>query len=377
MTGQDALRRLRAAYDERLSEARTRKATGARLIGYCLNSVPVEVILAAGADPIRLVGDPARSIAVADRYMENYVDGEVRALFAALVEGDFAMLDLFVVPRSSEIYLQLYYFLREVPKWEPGATLPPLHLFDLLQTPHWTSAKYDLGRMRALGERLGGVNDDTLRAGIETTNRVRALLTAACSLWQGRPRRLSGVDALKVIGGASVLTALEAIATLEALVADPPPPLPDTVPRLLLKGSPQSDIRVTALIEECGASVVAHDHVAGDRIYTTQVSTEGNPWEALVQHYQREIPGPRAYPQAREDAAFVALAEAAHVDGVIFFHDEWDDTLGWEYPDQKAMLAARGIPSLFMKRQPYHAPPVAEQRAAVMAFLDTLSKVPA
>ena len=377
MNGQDALDRLRAAYDDRLGEARARKTAESRLIGYCLNSVPVELILAAGGDPIRLAGDPGRSVAIADRYMEEYFDGEVRALFSALVEGDYAMLDLLVVPRSSEIYLQLYYFLREMATWEPAAKLPQLHLFDLLQTPHWTTAKYDLGRLHALAERLGGVDDDRLRAGIETTNRLRTLLMQASLLWHKRPRRLSGVDALKVIGATSILSPAEAIAVLEALVADPPPPLADTAPRLLLKGSPQSDARVTELIEGCGASIVAHDHVAGDRTYTTTVLTEGDPWEALVQHYQREIPGPRAYPQAREDAAFMALAEQAEVDGVIFFHDEWDDTLGWEYPDQKALLDARGIPSLFLKRQPYHSPPVAEQRAAVTGFLDILAKVPA
>ncbi len=372
MTGQEALERLRAAYDDRLGEARARKAAGSRVIGYCLNSVPVELILAAGGDPIRLVGDPARSVEIADRYMEEYVDGEVRALFAAAIEGDFDMLDLFVIPRSSEIYLQLYYFIKEVLKWEPAAKAPPLHLFDLLQTPHWTTAKYDLSRMRALAAQLGDVTDDSVREGIATANRVRQGLVAASALWQDRPRRLSGVDALKVIGAASTLTPAQAIAALTELVADPPLPLPDRGPRLLIKGSPQHDPRATALIEDCGAQVVAHDHVAGDRTYPTLVSTDGDPWEALVQHYQRDIPGPRAYPQSREDAAFLALAERVEADGVVFFHDEWDDTLGWEYPDQKAMLDARGIPSLFLKRQPYHAAPVAEQRATVTDFLDTI-----
>ena len=377
MTGEQALDRLRAAYADRLGEARTRGAAGSRLIGYCLNSVPVELILAAGGDPIRLAGDPARSVEIADRYMEEYFDGEVRALFAALVEGDWSMLDLFVVPRSAEVYLQLYYFLLAMTRWEPEAVLPPLHLFDLLQSPHWTVARHDLAQLRKLADRLGGVDDAALRAGIATANRLRALLMQASVLWQGAPRRLSGVDALAVIAAASILHIEEATAALEALIADPPPPLPDTLPRVMLKGSPQSDPRVTALIEDCGAAVVAHDHIAGDRTYAALVGADGDPWEALVHHYQHNTPGPRAYPQAREDAAFIALAERTQVDGVIFFHDEWDDTLGWEYPDQKALLDARGIPSLFLKRQPYHAPPVAEQRAAVSAFIATLTKVPA
>lgn len=377
MTGEEALAALRRAYDDRLAEARRRKAAGRTLVGYFLNSVPTELIIAAGLDPIRLVGNPARRSSVADRYMEEFMDGEVRSIFGSLLDGDFAFLDLAIIPRSSEVYLQLYFFLLEMRRWEPEASIPALHLFDLLQSPHWQTARYDLGRVRILSQRLveaGGraVKNADLMSAIGTANRLRSLLQVASILWQGDSPALDGVDALKVIGAASVLSPDAAIATLEALVADPPPPMPDRGPRLMLKGSPQSDPHATALIEAAGGSVVAHDHVAGDTTYRALVDAEGDPWEALASHYQRAIPGPRVHPQSEQDAHFIALAEAAKVDGVIFFHDEWDDTLGWEYPDQKALLDARGIPSLFLKRQPYFDPPVEEQLAAVAAFVSSL-----
>ena len=382
MTGADALARIRAVYADRLGEARRRRASGATLIGYFLNSVPVELILAAGLDPIRLAGDPDRRSPLAETYLEEYFDGEVQSLFGAAVEGDFADIDLLVVPRTAEVYLQLYYFLLEIPKWEPAAKVPPLHLFDLLQTPHWTVAQYDLERMKALASLLveaGGrrVELADLQAAIATTNRLRALLTEASTLWQSAQPQLSGVDALAVIAAAAILHPVEAIATLEALLADPPASLVIDGPRILLKGSPQSDPRLTQLIEEAGAHVVAHDHIAGDTTYAARIREDVDPWEALVTHYQCDIPGPRAYPQSQQDARFLALADRTAADGVIFFHDEWDDTLGWEYPDQKKLLDARGIPSLFLKRQPYFDPPVADQRAAIAAFCATLQQVPA
>ncbi|SOB79494.1 benzoyl-CoA reductase (2-electron) gamma subunit [Sphingomonas guangdongensis] len=382
MTGADALARIRAVYADRLGEARRRRAAGATLVGYFLNAVPVELILAAGLDPIRLVGDPARRSPLTERYLEEYFDGEVQSLFGAAMEGDFADMSLLVIPRTAETYLQLYYFLKEIPKWELQASVPPLHLFDLLQTPHWTVAQYDLGRMRALAARLeeiGGarIDEAALRTAIATCNRLRSLLGQASTLWQGDAPSLSGVDALAVIAAASVLHPDEAVPALEALVADPPPVRRDDRPRVLLKGSPQSDPRVTALIEEAGARVVAHDHVAGDTTYDTLVSEGGDPWEALVHHYQLGIPGLRAYPQRAQDQRFLALVERSRAEVVIFFHDQYDDTLGWEYPDQKKLLDARGIPSLFLKQQPYLDPPVAEQHAAVAGFLATLQKVPA
>ncbi|OYY92107.1 MAG: hypothetical protein B7Y45_01085 [Sphingomonas sp. 28-66-16] len=376
MTGEQALARLCAAYDDRLAEARRRKDAGGAVVGYFLNSVPVEVILAAGLDPVRLVGDPARRSALADRYMEEFMDGEVRSIFGMALAGDFSFLDLLVVPRSSEVYLQLYYFLREMPQWEPEAAFPPIYLFDLLQSPHWLTAKYDETRLRVLAERLeqiGGrpVTDASLAEAIATSNRVRQMLGQASALWRGPSPALDGAAALKVIGAASVLTPAETTTMLEALIADPPVPLPSR-PRLMLKGSPQSDTRATAIIESAGATVVAQDHVAGDTSFRALVGEQGDPWEALAAHYQRGIPGPRVHPQAEQDAHFIALAEAAGVDGVIFFHDEWDDTLGWEYPDQRALLEKRGIPSLFLKRQPYFDPPEEAQRAAVAQFLTEL-----
>lgn len=370
---------LSAAYAGQFAVAARRKAAGERLVGYFLNSVPVELILAAGLDPIRLRGEPADRPVRADRYMEEYFDGEVRAIFEALLDGRYALLDLLVVPRPSEVYLQLYYLIREIPRWEPQAALPPTVLFDLLQTPSYTTARYDLGRMRALADRLGeaggeAVDNARLAAAIRTANRLRAALCAAAPLWRGDEPRLSGADALRVIGAAGVLGTAEATALIEALVANPPPPLCAAGPRLLIKGSPQHDTRFTELVESCGARVVAHDHLGGDRTFERPVSEEGDPWEALVHHYQREIPGPRAYPQAREDQRFLKLANAAAVDGVIIIHDEWDDTLGWEFPDQKRLLDEHGIPVLFLKRQPWFDPPEDLQREAVTAFIATLGR---
>ncbi|WP_169542606.1 2-hydroxyacyl-CoA dehydratase subunit D [Sphingomonas baiyangensis] len=374
-----ALARLRAAYADPAAEVARAHAAGTPVVGYFLNSVPIELVLAAGMHPIRLTGRTERTPVRADRYMEEYFDGEVRAIFEALLAGEHAALDLLVVPRSAEIYLQLYYWIGEIPRWEPEVALPPAWLFDLLQTPSYTTTRYVIGRLHAMAERLhraGGVviDDARLAGGIALANRLRAAVTAASTLWHGEAPRLSGADALHVIAAAQILHPDEAIAVLEALVGNPPAPIQRSGPRLMVKGSPQHHTRFTMLVEDCGARVVAHDHIAGDRIFERPVRESGDPWEALALHYQREIPGPRAYPQAREDARFLALAEAAAVDGVVIIHDEWDDTLGWEYPDQKRAMDARGLPSLFLKRQSWFAPPEAAQRAAIGGFIDQIER---
>lgn len=363
---------LRAAYEDPYAAARAHRAAGGKVVGYFLNSVPEELIVAAGCFPVRLRGEPQWRSPLADKYMEEYMDGEVRAIFGALLEGRFDFADLIVIPRNSEVYSQLYYFLLEMPRWEPQARTPPVYLFDLLQTPSSATLRYVEGRLHALADRLGGVTADALSKAIAATNAKRALLQKANALWQGAEPALSGVDALTTISAASIMRREDFIKALTALLSNPPQSARGG-PRILLKGSPQADTRFTALIERVGARVVAHDHVWGDRTYDTLIPERNEPWAALARHYCLDIPSPRQYPQSKADAKFLALTTQAQVDAVIFHHDEWDDTLGWEYPDQKRLLDARGIPSLFLKRQPYFQPNEPEQERAVRAFLATLA----
>lgn len=376
----NALTRIRTTYESPYTQARAHRAGGGKVIGYFLNSVPEELILASGAFPVRLRGDPTVRSPLAERYMEEYMDGEVRSIFGALLEGHFDFVDLIVIPRNSEVYLQLYYFLLEMQKWEPDARTPPIYLFDLLQTPSSTTVNYVLGRIHALADRLFDVSgrrisDAGLSAAIKRTNAKRRLLKRASALWRGIEPSISGTDALAVISVAGFLGDRAYQGHIEALLAAPPPSLPQGR-RILIKGSPQSDGRFTSLVERLGARVVAHDHLWGDRTFESLIDEERDPWTALAWHYCFDIPSPRQYPQAKADAAFVALAQEARVDGVVFYHDEWDDTLGWEYPDQKRMLDALGIASLFLKRQPYFDPAQHDQAVAVQSFIAELGRKP-
>ncbi len=106
---------------------------------------------------------------------------------------------------------------------------------------------------------------------------------------------------------------------------------------------------------------------------STTASREGDDaMAALTDHYHRHSLSPRSYPQGEQDRRFIELVEYARVQGVIFFHDEWDDVLGWDYPDQKKLLDTRGIPSVFLKKQSYRAPDRAAQRDAVLNLVRSL-----
>lgn len=376
--GETALATLHRHYSDREGEARRRRETGQKVVGYLSNNVPEELILAAGMFPVRLTGDPRDKTEIADIYLDEVFDGGIKSIFNRLFTGHFDFVDLVVVPRTSEAFLQLYYFVTEVRRWEPERRVPDLYLFDFLQTPFYLTNQWDRSRLALLRSRLehlagDPITEGALREAIATVNKDRRLLQTAAALWQGAPSRLSGVDALAIIGSGWFMDRAEHATLLESIIEGGAALQPRSGPRVMIKGSPQDNADFYRLVEKSGAAIVAGDHVFGDPTFAALVDEDGDPIDALTGYYQLHSPSIRSYPQARQDERFMALVGRAAVEGVVFYHDEYDDTLGWDYPDQKRLLDARGIPSLFLKRQSYRRPDHVAQRRALREFLEALT----
>ena len=374
----NALEKLRSIYRDREAEARATKAGGGKVVGYFSNNVPVELIAAAGLFPVCLTGDPGEATDIGDRYMEEFHDGNIRSIFDRMLRGHYNFADLIVVPRTSESFLQLYYYLLEARKWEPARHFPELYLFDLLQAPNWTVGRYDRDRLDELRRTLDRVagratSDDAIRAAIAATNENRALFGAVNKLRRGDRPSVSGTDMLRIAGAAGFTATANHTALLHDIQKDSGALEPLDGWRVMVKGSPHDDDGFYALVESCGAIIVADDHVAGERAFEHRIAGGGDPMEALTEHYHRHSPSPRSYPQAEQDRRFLDLVGEARVGGVIFFHDEWDDVLGWDYPGQKKLLDARGVKSLFLKKQSYRSPDRAAQRDAVRGFVESLA----
>jgi benzoyl-CoA reductase/2-hydroxyglutaryl-CoA dehydratase subunit BcrC/BadD/HgdB len=346
---------------------------GRGIVGYISNNVPVELILAAGLTPIQLSGSARESTPVGDTYMEEIFDGNVRSLFNRILEGRFNFCDLIVIPRTSEGQLQLYYFLAEARKWEPERCFPEVYLFDLLQTPYWTTGRYVRGRVDALKQRLEQlagepISDRSIRDAIAVVNRTRDLQRQVNALRRGTPSRLSGSDALRIFGANGCTSPADYQALLTEIIAAPPASLTTGV-RVMIKGSPHDDTRFYELVERCGGIVVADDHTCGERMFDGYVRETDDLSDAIAFYYQTQSFSPRSYPQSDQDALFLANVDAAKVDAVIFYIEEHDDTYGWDYPDQKKALDRLGIPSLYLPLQSHRKPDTASQEATVGTFL--------
>ena len=364
-------------YSAREQVARDLHSRGEKVIGYLSNNVPVELIIAAGMFPVQLTGSPAESTETADHYMEDFFDGDIRSIFNRILIGHFEFVDLLIIPRTSEGMLQLYYFLKEVSRLEPDRRLPEILLFDLLHTAFWRTGRYNLQRVVELKRKLEQLASRPITPGdlanaIRLTNRNRALLSEINGRRRRDPCNLTGSDMLRIIATSMFMDMRTHTQALEVLLSDREPPPVHVGPRLMIKGSPHDNPGFYELVESCGAVVAADDHVWSERLFEHKVREDDDPIEALTEHYHLHSVSPRQYPQSRQDSRFMELVSLARVQGVVFYFSEWDDTLGWDYPEQKKLLDRAGIPSICMTRQSYRQPDEPAQQAAVQALVDLL-----
>ena len=164
------------------TERAIQRKAGTPIVGVTSNTVPWELLRAAGFDPVLL--SPRRAdTPLADRYMEDVFSGRIRAIFDFLISAESAPLSAVVIPRTSEQEHKLYLYLREVARQGFGERQPEPILYNLLHARSPEAEAYGLERTRDLKitlERLTGrrIEPEALSAAIAEGNSARQVIRA-------------------------------------------------------------------------------------------------------------------------------------------------------------------------------------------------------
>ena len=122
---------------------------GSRIAGITSNTVPWEILRAAGYAPCLLKED-AGPTPYADRWMEDVFDHRIRVIFDRLCSGAWSHVHRVVIPRTSEQEHKLYLYLREMARTQAGPAIPELYFYNLLHTRTPESHDYGLERTRQI-----------------------------------------------------------------------------------------------------------------------------------------------------------------------------------------------------------------------------------
>jgi benzoyl-CoA reductase/2-hydroxyglutaryl-CoA dehydratase subunit BcrC/BadD/HgdB len=345
-------------YRQRDLAARQWKESGGQVAGYFCDKVPEEMILAAGFFPLRISGDPWGDTEAVDKYTEPFYEGFVRSMFNMLLTGRYDFLDFLIIPHSRDTIVSLYGMLLEIQEINPDLKLPDFYLFETLHTKFFLTELYNRDRMRELKKKLEEwsgkeMSSESLSRAIAIGNENRMLLKKVADLRAAEPPRISGVEALQIIGS-SVLMLKEEHNKLLSQFLQKSDDLParDGV-RLFVTGSPLDNLQFYEVVESCKATIVAEDNCWGNRYSDNLISTSLDALEAIADAYQNKAPCTWAYPMSLRAEYCRQKAVEAKAQGAIFYISEFDYAQIWDFPDQKKALEEKGIPTICFKDQKY------------------------
>ncbi len=267
------------------------------VVGTIGAGVPEEVLVAAGARVVPIVGKPGDGTELADRYVEPMVGERARSQLQRVLDGTYAHIDLLAFSREEDAPLRLFYVLREVRRLEPGRLVPELHLLDIehMRTP--ATRRWNEDRVRDLCDLVGADADSLARA-------LASSSTPGNGRDSGREHR-----------------------------------------RVYVTGSAHTETELAAAVEAAGGTIVDGRPVPTDE--------ELAPVEAIARRLEHPLLA-RARASSVERASAIAEdAVAAAADVVVAFYLEHDDGLRWEYPELRAALERRGVPVILLDHQPY------------------------
>lgn len=351
------------------------KEAGKPVVGYFCHYVPREILLAAGALPLRLRGVGSEDSSQGDAYLSGRVCTYVRHVMSLALEGRYDFLD-------GEVSTNTCDHVRRCADVFRKKTSVPFHGFlSIPRTPRESLFGYYLEELRkllgALEDHFGGtVGPGALREAIRSVNEVRSRLKALNRLrLEDRPK-LSGAEALSVHIAAQVLPPAEFVRLADRLLAAlaERPGLDSSRARLVLSGAELDEPAYVEALESQGALVVADTLCFGARHALDPVDPEASdPLEAVARaHFFGSSCARMIGDFSRRWEELKRLVSLARADGVVFQRIIFCDPWGAEIHNMLQRAAReKAFPILSLTRE-YNIVPTGQVKTRVQAFVEKI-----
>jgi len=374
MDAKTALDEMRNAADSPLVYLRDWKAkAGRRILGYFCTNTPEEMIQAAGFLPLRILSS-RDTISLASRHLQSYSCSLVQSSLEAALRGDLSFLDGTVFPHTCDSIQRLSDI------WAENLHLPFHWDLVLPVKLHTESARdyliHELRRFKlGLEEFIGhSISNDELRGAFALFNQNRSLLRKISLFRAQHPGHISASDFFAIIKTATFMPKRDHNTWLEALASQLGKEEFFRAERvgLFLVGSVCDHSQVYNLLDSSGAYVAGDDLCTGWRYFSEDVSTSGDPIEALADRLIRKVPCPCKYnPDIDRGENLLQRVIGSGARGVVFILLKFCDPHAFDYPYLKEKLEKQKIPSLLLEIDPSGLP-LGALETRVRAFIETL-----
>ena len=365
-------------YQQRDLAAREWKKTG-KVVGYFCDIVPEELILAAGFFPFRLYGNPSGKTDIARQHIvprHPMREDFVHSMLNMLLTGEYDFLDYLIIPHTRDSIHRLYQTLVMLRESNPDIRVPEFHFLDTVHSNLFSGEQYLHNQFMTLKNKLEewsgkSITDTSLSQAIAVTNENRKLLKKVAELRAAEKPRISGADALQIIGSSMFMLKEEHSELLKQyLINEKELPYIDGI-RLFVSGSPLDNLQLYEVIESNNAVVVSEDNCWGNRYSDIPIEESLDPLEAITDRYYNKSPCPRMYPLKWLTEYSVKSAVEARSQGVICYVFENAVAEAWATPDKIKEFQSKGIPVLSLKDQKYLISEPEVIGEIIKNFLDT------
>lgn len=313
-------------------------------IGIIGADAPRQILLAAGATPVRLFGAWSGDISREAAELLGAADAVAARVLDGVLSGMHDGLAGLVVCNDSAANLRVYYVLRLLA--ERGRIPYPVQLLD---TPRGGGPHVNRFVARQY-ERLAGfvsgctgqaLDAESLAAAAGRENSLGKAL--GCVRERRVSGALSGSSALRCYAAAAQLPPEQALAAIEAIQQNDTPGT--MLPAVFMTGSSHPDTTVYEALEQAGIGIVGEDHDAGDAAWigqTVNTASSGEAFRALAElHAQRPPSASRSLTSERTEHLLTEVHRTGAA-GVVALVRDLDDGPVWDLPAQREALAARG-----------------------------------
>ena len=367
-----AFARLKAAYDDRRAVLSAWKSEGKKVVCIAGCDVPEEIVLAAGMLPFRITGWYGGERKSAEKYLEYSFGAIWKGIWESITEDYAGLMEHLVFCSSSDMYLKLFYYLRTLDRLEPERKLPELKYLDFELTEKRLKTQerneQELREFIACAEKWSGnaVTDEKLSAAIALCNEYRAALNEFSVLRGKENCRVTGSEALVVIGGSMFMEKADAIAAIREVTEAAKAWQSVDLARVYYVGSQQETTEVYELAEEAGCNFVGEDHDLGARMFDTMVRTDIAPVSALADRLLNRMPCSEKGSIASRVKAIGEKLDETGAEAFLTYMNNNDESYVWDYPSIRTkVLEPRGIPSATVQKQTW---PLTEPEALRAQF---------
>ena len=348
-------------YNNRDRAAAAYRKEGGRVLAKLGFDVPDELVLAAGLMPVQVYADPDKELVYTSKMLEFAFDPMVRKQFEKLVDGTYkSQADFLAVSNSTDVIIRVFLYLRETLRSLPEVPVPPTCFIDWLFTRNRMHQERNELTIKIFKKQLEDwtgikITDTKIKRAAKVCNAERAALRKIGALRHGKKVRISGTEALVIIGSGFFMDKKEHTDLVKQIAKAAAKWPVITGPRVFVTGSVHEDLNVYSMIEDAGAVIVSEDHDWGDRSYERDYNLEYAPVRAIVDRYMlRSFSSKKAFVSQRVEALNEAV-KASGAEAVVFYTNIYEEAASWDYPSQKASLDAQGIKNASWVKMQYPA----------------------